>query len=219
MRVRPKFLRIVGGSLIFGLLIIGYVYFQPQLELPRRAAMDCPLFARLMPLSKAPIHASDSLELSTYIGNPAVPYTIRIFGDGHAEPDTTITLSGNFVIGCPLHQEDRHLQFAPSQASELLRKARDGGFCRLCALYQSTKEQGSSAVEELTLNINGDIHHSYNVSGNPPPIFEELVTSLNAISSIPDYATTSRPSKQRMMECTQIDKARADKLIDRFNKH
>jgi len=134
-----------------------------------------------------------------------------MYGDGRIERDTTMTFVG-FPMGCPLHDADIHLNISASQAVALIGKARAGGFCRLCGLYQSTHKASDGNFDIVTLKFRGQTHSVSNTSGNPPPLFAELVSSLSAYVLIPDYASTTQPSRERMIECVQYGKVQMDKI-------
>ena len=219
MNVRPKFLWWVSTFFVCGLLVLAFVYFEPHLNLPRPSRTFCPILARLKPLSKAPVEAADSLELVTFVGKPMTPYTLRIFGDGRVERDTVVSLMPGISTGCPLHDPDKHLQIPAAQAAALIAKARDSGFCRLCQIYESTHPSKNDGYDQLTLSFHGNTNKALNSSGNPPRLFADLVSSLSIISSIPEYATTNRPSRERMTECNAYNKAQMDVLFKRLDKH
>ena len=219
VNIRPKFLRRVSIFFICGLLIIALVYIYPHIDLPQRSRLNCPLLAQLKPLSKASVQATDSLELSTFSGKPSTPYTVRIYGDGRVERDTVISLIGGWNSGCPLHEVDKHLQISAAQANALISKARDGGFCRLCELYQPTHPTLDGSFHQLTLTFHGKTNSVANLSIHPPPLFAELVSSFSALPSIPDYATTEHPSRQRMLECNAFMKSQVDIAKNRSDKH
>jgi hypothetical protein len=219
MKVRPKFLRWVGILFVCGLLIDAFAYFNPPFSLPKRPSMNCPLLAQFMPLSKAPVQATDSLELVTYIGKPGIPYTVRIYGDGRVERDTVISLLPTFHIGCPLHEPDKFLRIPAAQATAIIAKARDGGFCRLCEGYQSTHPAATDSFDLLTLTFQGKTNRVANSSGHPPPLFNELVSSLNGLSSIPDYAKSDGSSPQRQVECSEFLHSQIDNLQNHLDKH
>jgi hypothetical protein len=218
VNIRPKFLRRVSIFFICGLLLIAVVYVYPHINLPQRPRLNCPLLAQIEPLSKAPVQATDSLELITFDGKPRTPYTVRLYGDGRVERDTVIYLAG-FPFGCPLHEIDRHLRIPAAQADALISKARDGGFCRLCELYQATHPSSDGTADQLTLTFHGKINRVANVSGNPPPLFAELANSLSTIAPIPDYATTTRPSQARMLECHAFEESQIGTMTHRSDKH
>ena len=214
VHIRPIFLRRVGIFFACGLLAVAALYIIPSIDLSKLPAppmWNCPLLARLKPLDKSPIQPTDSLELQTFLGKRAQPYTIHIYGDGRIERDTTIALT-DFSMGCPLHATDNHLNIPASQALALLDKARDRGFCRLCGLYRSTNKAADGHLETITLNFHGKTHSVSDFSGNPPPLFAELVSSLSAYVSIPEYASSTHPSRERMIECVQYDKSQLEKL-------
>ena len=211
MSIRPKFLRTVGFFFVLGIVILALLYFDPHIDLPQRAKLGCPILDRIKPLSKVPVQATDSLEYTMHGGKGAVPYTVRIYGDGRVERDTlipSIAPSHFPPTGCPLHDADKRFQIPAAQANSLISKARDGGFCRLCQLYQSTHPTSSGDFDQLTLTFHGKANSVANISGDPPPLFAELVGSFNAFSSLPGYATTHHPSRERMLECIASDRSR-----------
>jgi hypothetical protein len=218
MNVRPRFLWSVGIFFLCGLLVIASAYFSPHINLPRPSRAFCPILTWLKPLSKAPVQSTDSLELVTFVGKPTTPYTVRIYGDGRVERDTVVWLMPVLSTGCPLHDADKHLQIPAAQAAALIAKARDGGFCRLCQIYESTHASENDGYDQLTLSFHGKTNRALNSSGNPPPLFPELVSSMSKFSSIPDYATAHRPSKERMTECNAYSKAQMDILFKRLEK-
>jgi hypothetical protein len=220
VNVRPKFLRRVCIFFICGLLVIACLYFSPHIDLPRPPTVNCPLLAQLEPLSKAPVQATDSLELVTYSSQIHTPYTVRIYGDGRVERDTVLSLlPPSFHIGCPLHDADKHLQIPAAQANALISKARDGGFCRLCELYEATHPAADGSFDQLTLTFHGKTNRVANISVHPPTLFAELVNSFGALPSLPDYATTTHPSRQRMLECNAFTKSQGNSLRNRLDKH
>jgi len=219
VNVRPKFLWWVGTFFLCGLLILAFVYFEPHLNLPQRPRLNCPLLAQFKPLSKAPVRSTDSLELVTYVGKPSVPYTARIYGDGRVERDTVISLVPSFEVGCPLHEPDKHLRIPASQATALIAKARDGGFCRLCETYQRTHPNKDVDFDLLTLTFRGEATRVINISGHPPPLFTELVGSFGVLPSIPEYATSDNSSPQRQVECSDFLRSQTDNLQRLLAEH
>jgi hypothetical protein len=202
MNVRPRFLRWVSALFLCGLLVIAYVYLDPQINLPRPPRLFCPILAQLEPLSKAPVQANDSLEFVTFDTQYGGPYTVRIYGDGRVERDTIMSLPhATYHLGCPLHDPDKHLQIPTSQAVALIAKARDGGLCRLCRVYQPTHSTAEAGFEQLTLTFHGKTNAVANSSIHPPPLFTELRTAFTELPPLPDYVTTHHPTRQRMLEC------------------
>jgi hypothetical protein len=216
MPIRPQFLRNAGICFAFGLAVIAVFYFQPDIDiskLPQLPKGLCPWLAWLKPLDKSPVQPNDSIELQTEIGDRHEPYTVRIFGDGHIQRDTTMSLPGGLIVGCPLHDVDNHLNIPASQAVDLIGKARDEGFCRLCGIYESRHRGMTGTFTKITLGLHGTTHAVYDFGGSPPPVFAELVRPLKAYISVPEYAGKTFPSRERMIECNQFQNAQIDKMM------
>jgi hypothetical protein len=219
MNVRPQFLREVGIFFVGGLLVIAYFYFDPHINLPRPPKLFCPLLAQLEPLSKAPVRAEDSLELVTLSSTSGTPYTVRIYGDGRVERDTVLSFPANYHVGCPLHEDDKHLQIPAAQANALITQARDGGFCRLCRVYQSTHATTDGDFNQLTLTFYGKTNTVANSSRHPPPLFTELLNAFSTLPSLPDYATTHYQTRERMLECNAYFQSQMEILQRRSKQH
>jgi hypothetical protein len=222
VNVRPKFVRSVTLFFVLGLVILALVYFDPHINLPQRTTLGCPILARLRPLSKAPVVATDFLEYTLYGGSDLVPYTVRIYGDGRVERDTLVPSFAPTHFpptGCPLHDADKHFRIPAAQANALISKARDGGFCRLCQLYQQAKSTHDGDFVGLTMSFHGKTNSVSNISGNPPPVFAELVGPFKAFSSLPDYATTHHPTRERMRECIAFERSEFGVWKKQMEKH
>jgi hypothetical protein len=209
VNVRPQFLRRVSIFFVCGLLVLALMYFSPHINLPHRPRLNCPLLALIKPLSKAAVQPTDSLELATYTSE-FVPYTVRIYGDGRVERDTLFSSIPSLTSGCPLHDVDKHLRIPTAQALAIISKARDGGFCRLCELYQPTHPTSGGSLDQLTLTLQGKTNRVVNISTHPPQLFAELVTSFSALPPLPDYATTHHPTRERMRECDDYFKSQIE---------
>jgi hypothetical protein len=220
VNVRPSFLRNVSIFFTGGLLILVFLFFNPRIphfNLAQPPRVNCPLLALLKPLSKAPVQPTDSLELVTFT-RELVPYTVRVYGDGRVERDTTITLTSGSTSGCPLHNADKHLRIPTAQAVALISSARDGGFCRLCELYQPIHPAAYGHLAQLTLTFHGKTTRVANLSPHPPQLVTELVTSFSTLPPLPDYATTHHPTREREIECFHFMDSQVDSLKNRRTK-
>jgi len=222
MPLRPKFRRALTILIAIGLCPLAFLYFEgyiePHIHLPTFTSLGCPILARLHPLSHKPIQPTDSLELVTFGGPEVSGYTITIQGDGTLTRDTAYTLfPSDLAMGCPLHDTDKHFKIPPETAQKVLSKARDGGFCRLCQLYQpKTPKPGLGTDQHLTFTFGGKTNTVYNADGNPPAIFHELAESILPLAPpIPDYAKRSNHSRERMKECIDFDRQQFERMLQR----
>jgi hypothetical protein len=119
------------------------------------------------------------------------------------ERETVETIGGD-TFGCPLDNADKTLHISPAAAQILLANARDGGFCRLCALYQTAGVR-DGGVEEVTLNLGGKSTTVRNHNGNPPPLLDELSGRIWELSGIADVADPRKFTAEREAECRKIE--------------
>ena len=166
----------------------------------------CPILVWLTPIRHTPIQPNDYLQLANGYAGPGGHGgdTIRVYGDGRIDRDTTITFADGFVMGCPLHEADKHLRIPSAQASAIIAKARDGGFCRLCAIYSGRAYDAGS--HDLTLNIQGKSHQVIsNYVGYTPPIFREVEAAILQLSPPVSYANRHPESPERKAECKRFE--------------
>jgi hypothetical protein len=173
---------------------------------PAAPRSGCPILAWMKPIDRSEILPTDYIELnSTAIGLGLFePVHVRIYSDGLVERETVMTFHGD-TFGCPLHDSDKTLHISSSASHLLLAEARDGGFCRLCALYQRVVLDGG--VEEMTLNLHGKLTTVWNRNGNPPPLLDELSGKIWDLSGIQSVADPRKFTPERAAECRRIEGA------------
>jgi hypothetical protein len=190
-----------GIILLAFLGIVAFVLIRASLNRQYRPREDCPILAWLHPISKTPIASDDYIEVDAGGGWTSwEPIHIRIYGDGRVERDTVETTRGN-TFGCPLHPDQRSLHIPAEVARKLLLRARDGGFCRLCAIYQYPAMIFDAGSETLTLSLGGKRKSVWNHEGNPPPLFGELDDTIGKLVPMRDLADTGKFSPARAAEC------------------
>ena len=168
----------------------------------------CPILAQIKPIDRSGILPTDYIELNATAIGPRLfePIHVRIYGDGLVERETVMTLRG-YTLGCPLHDSDKTLHIFPSVSQLLLAKARDGGFCRLGALYQTAGVM-DGGIEEVTFNLHGKSTTVRNHNGYPPPLFDELSGRIWELSGIKSVADPRESTPERKAECRRIEEAR-----------
>ena len=167
---------------------------------------NCPILAWVLPIKHTEIRPDDYIEMNSSgggVGNPFEPIHVRIYGSGLVERDTVETVRGD-TFGCPLRESDKTIRIAPASAKDLLTRARDGGFCRLCAVYQYPGFVFDAGNEELKLSLHGKTKSVWDHDGEPPPIFGELSDSIWKLSDIERVADTRRFAPDREAECKRI---------------
>jgi len=181
-----------------GALRLIWLYQEARIK-PR---FGCPLLVWVMPPDHSEIQSTDYIDLREGSAGPYMwePIHIRIYANGLVERDTVETVRGD-TFGCPLHPADRTLRISPEAAEGLLTRARDGGFCRLCAGYQYPSFIYDAGSEELTLSLHGKSKAVWNHEGEPPPLFGELIGSIYAISPMDNLADPAKFTAQRSAEC------------------
>jgi hypothetical protein len=167
----------------------------------------CPILARIMPINRSEIEASDYIEFDAMAIGPHIfePVHIRVYGNGLIERDTVMRI-GSRIFGCPLHDADKTLRIPVATARTLLERARDGGFCRLCASYQHTVFDGG--IEEETLSLDLNRKSVWNHNGEPPALFDDLAERILTVSGIHALADRTKFSPERKAECETIEAAR-----------
>jgi hypothetical protein len=167
----------------------------------------CPILARMMPINRSEIQASDYIEFDAMAIGPHIyePVHVRIYGNGLVERDTVMKI-GSRIFGCPLHDADKTLRIPVATARTLLERARDNGFCGLCSSYQHDVFDGGLNVETLSLHRNRK--SVWNHNGEPPPLFDDLAGRILALSGVHALADTSNFSSERKAECESIEAAR-----------
>jgi hypothetical protein len=171
---------------------------------------DCPILAWVLPIDHKETSPDDYIEMNSDGGGVAGPFVaihVRIYGSGLVERETAETIRGD-SFGCPLRESDKTIHIPPVAAKELLARARDGGFCRLCGVYQSPGIVFDAGNESLKLSLHGKIKFVWDHAGNPPPIFGELADSIWKLSDIEKVADPRRFSPDRTAECKRIEDAR-----------
>ena len=166
-----------------------------------RTEVDCPLLARVLPIPHTPILPSDYIEVLSLSGWGAEPIRARIYGDGRVERDTTYVFFNGYVEGCPLREADRRIQIPQKTAAELLSRARDGGFCRLCGKYRSPGIVYDAGYTNISLSLGGKVKSVGDDAGTPPPLFDELIESAMQLSSMYYLANPRNFSPERKNEC------------------
>ena len=175
-----------------------------------KAKADCSILAWVLPIDHTETGPDDYIEMNSEGGGVGAPFYaihIRIYGSGLVERETAESIRGD-TIGCPLRESDRTIRIALASAKDLLTRARDGGFCRLCAVYQSPEFVFDAGNEELKLSLHGKTKSVWDHVGNPPPIFGELADSIWKLSDIERVADPRRFSPDREAECKRIEDAR-----------
>jgi hypothetical protein len=104
------------------------------------------------------------------------------------------------TLGCPLHDADKHLRIPSKEAVDLLTRARDGGFCRLCGEYRVLGVR-DAGLERVTLSLNGRVQTVGDRAGTPPSLFNELIESAFRLSPMDDLADTRKFTRERKEEC------------------
>lgn len=167
----------------------------------------CPIFARIMPLNRSEIEASDYIEFDGMAIGPHIyePVHVRIYASGLLERDTVMRI-GSRDFGCPLHDADKTLRIPAATARTLLERARDGGFCRLCGSYHHDVMDGG--IDVGTLSLGRSRKSVWNHNGEPPALFDDLADRILAVSGIHELADRSKFSPERKAECEAIEAAR-----------
>jgi hypothetical protein len=197
--------------------VIGIQSLPPADRWPHPTKWLCPVLAWLRPTPHTPIQANDWLQLEALGDKQPRELTVRLYGDGRVERDIIITTPFDTSMGCPLHESDKHLQIPAEQARAILSKARDGGFCRLCQIYQSSHDNPSGGYTQLSFSLAGKTKQAMDASGNPPPLYGTLVDSITDLSpAFPTYATATVRSPERIAECRQFEQEQMTKLMTRL---
>lgn len=206
-RVRKIIYRIGLGILIV-VGILGAVLWGTPVGKRILPKSGCPILAWMKPIDRSGILTTDYIELNATAIGPRLfePVHVRIYGDGLVERETVMTIRGD-TFGCPLHDSDKTLHISPSDSQLLLARARDGGFCRLCALYQNAGVM-DGGIEEVRLNLNGKFTAVWNHNGNPPPLLDELSRRIWELSGIASVADHRKFTPERVTECRRIEEAR-----------
>ncbi len=194
--------RIAGG--IGALLLVLFVlvfHFAAVREPP--PTEDCPLLSRFVPLPRTPVSTNDFLELRSWPGYSSWnPYTVRVYGDGRIERETTAFIDWRQnTAGCPLPEADRHGRIPSGEAASLIARARDGGFCRMCGVYRAKDIVRDAGSAKLTLSLGGNIRSVFDSAGDPPPLFHDLAHEVEILTSIQRFADRSTFSAKREAEC------------------
>ena len=168
----------------------------------------CPIFAWIKPIDRSRILPTDYIELEATAIGPRLfePVHVRIYGNGLVQRETEMTLRGA-TFGCPLHDSDKTLHISPSDSQLLLAKARDGGFCRLCASYQNAGVM-DGGIEMVTLNLRGASRTVSNHNGDPPPLLDEVSAGIWELSRIANVADPRKFTPERAAECRRIEEER-----------
>jgi len=164
----------------------------------------CPLFSRILPIKAQPLSPSDYIEQDWFPGFSSwYPGHVRLYADGRIERDTTWTRHNGLVVGCPLHENDKHAQIDPHAAQALINHAQQAGFCRLCSAYFPPRNVSVSDVETsvLQLSIANSVKTVGQRAGDPPPLFRELNESMRRVSPMDLLADTSKFTPNRAAEC------------------
>lgn len=200
MRTLGKVLKI-GLLVVIGLFVV-YVtgrYFSLQ-----SSTVGCPVLAFLAPIRSVSIESSDYIEYDILPGFSSWdPVHVRIYGDGHIERETTWTLRDGSVRGCPLHSGDKQIRIDPQLAKQLISHANQAGFCRLCSVYRSPSNVTvlDASTEVLQLSIGGKIKRVAARAGSPPPLFDELIRSVDQLSPMDALADTDKFTPEREAQC------------------
>jgi len=155
----------------------------------------------ITPVDRAEVVPDDYIELNSAGGYSSLePVDVRIYGSGLVERETLGTIGAD-TFGCPLRDSDKTLYISPASAKALLERARDGGFCRLCAAYEYPGFVSDAGTEGVTLSLHGKVKSVWNHAGHPPPIFAELADKIWTLSRIESVADTTKFSPDRKAEC------------------
>jgi len=185
-------------------------------EWQNRARVGCPILAWITPIHHNDIGPNDSLKLTFGGGLGGGTGTIQIFGDGRLDRDSTITYPDGVILGCPLHERDKHLHIDARIASAIVAKARDGGFCRLCARYRYPGIIYDAGTQTITLTVSGKPHEVSNHAGSPPALFREISDAIEAATpEFPAYASWRTWSHEDEAECSAF-KDRQEKINARI---
>ena len=145
----------IGLCIVIVVGTLGVVLWRTSLAKRILPGSECPILEWMKPIDHSGILPTDYIELNGTAIGPRMfePVHARIYGDGLVERETVMTIRG-YTFGCPLHDSDKTFHISSSASQLLLAKARDGGFCRLCASYQ-TEGVMDGGIEEVTLNLHG----------------------------------------------------------------
>ena len=168
----------------------------------------CPILAWFAPIDRSEILPTDYIEMTSMAIGPRLsePVHVRIYGNGLVERETVTTIGGS-TIGCPLHDSDKTVHVSSAAAQVLLVRARDAGFCRLCASYQNMGVM-DGAITEVRLSLHGKLKSVWDHNGNPPPILDELAGHIWELSGIESVADFRKFSPEREAECRRIEEGR-----------
>jgi hypothetical protein len=167
----------------------------------------CPLFSRLLPIKSLPLSPSDYIEHDCFPGLSSWnPGDVRIYADGRVERETTWKMRNGFVVGCPLHEADKHARIDPQTAQALINHAQQAGFCRLCSAYfpprnVSVSDAGASVVQ---ISIANHVKTVHDAAGDPPPLFHELGAAIDRLLPMDLLADNAKFSPERVAECNSF---------------
>ena len=207
-------LRRIGFGTIISIGILGAVLWFTPVGTRIRTKSDCPILAWITPTDHSEILDTDYIELNASAIGPRVfePVHVRIYGSGLVERETEMTVKtphGGDTFGCPLNDSDKTLHISLTAAQALLAKARDLGFCRLCASYQHAGVMDGS-IEEVRLNLHGKLKSVWNHNGEPPSVFSELAEQIWTLSRVESVADIRKFSPEREAACRRIEDERFD---------
>jgi hypothetical protein len=208
MATTRRSLRRIGLGALAATIFLGAVLWNIAERWHFTPQSGCPILAWITPLDPSDILPTDYIELTSMAIGPrsSEPVHVRIYGSGWVERETVATI-GAYTVGCPLHDSDKTLHVSSEAALVLLLRARDAGFCRLCASYQNMGVM-DGGITEVRLSLHGKLKSVRNHNGNPPPVFTELSGNIRQLSGIESVASFEKFSREREEECRSIEEGR-----------
>jgi hypothetical protein len=197
----PKIAKWTSIALAILLVVVGIGLVRARTTWQRRTEIDCPVLARVLAVPHTPISPDDYIEVLRLTGWGGEPIRIRIYSDGRVERDTTYVAVNGYVAGCPLREADKHLQIPPKVAVDLLSRARDKGFCRLCGIYRSSDVTYDAGYTNISLKLAGKVKSVGDDAGTPPPLFGELFDSVWDLSPMDELSSPRTFSPDRKNDC------------------
>lgn len=203
-----KSLRRIGLGALAATTLLGAVLWNIAERRHLTPKSGCPILAWVPPLDRSDILPTDYIELTAVAIGPrwSEPVHVRIYGSGLVERETVAT-TGSYTVGCPLHDSDKTLHVSSDASLALLMKARDAGFCRLCASYQNMGVM-DGGITEVRLSLHGKLKSVRDHNGTPPPVFSEIAGNIWELSRIESVASFEKFSPEREAECRSIEEGR-----------
>jgi hypothetical protein len=202
---------------LFGLLAVSVLAAIGYQSWKQRTEKDCPLLGRWLPMSHTSIADSDSIEVSNWYGGPhsSYPNTVKVFGDGLVQRETTATSNVNgtiVVFGCPLREADKTAHISGESAKRLISLARDGGFCRLCGSYTHHGQVYDGGSTKITLTVSGKSHTVRVINGDPPRFLWSIQEGIDKVAPLGEIATPWKFSPDRRAECDAFEQEQNVKM-------